>query len=226
LTGSPHIRAAHIPTLLLLAQVFLCLNVSAQDGSVVSDNPRYADLIAEGRDLVRVFMSENTPPGISIAVDVRGETIWAEGFGFADLEALKPVTPRSQFRIGSISKPLTAAAVALLYAEGKLDVDAPVQQYVPGFPRKRFEITTRLLGGHLAGIRHYRGDEFLMNRHYDSVRESLTIFADDSLLFMPGERFSYSSYGWNLISSVVEGSVGRFVSGLHAGESLRSSGHG
>src|SRR5438445_10193376 len=90
---------------------------------------------------------------------------------------------------------MTAAAVALLYEQGKLDLDAPVQRYVPSFPDKGVPITTRQLAGHLAGIRHYRGDEFLLNRRFTSVLEGLTIFQGDSLLFPPGTKFSYSTYG-------------------------------
>src|SRR2546421_4022268 len=120
-----------------------------------------------------------------------------------------PVTAETQFRIGSVSKPITAVAVALLYEQGKLDLDAPVQRYVPSFPDEGFPITTRQLAGHLAGIRHYRGDEFLLNRRFTSVLAGLTIFQGDSLLFPPGTKFSYSTYGWNLISAVVEAAAGR-----------------
>ena len=99
--------------------------------------------------------------------------------------------------------------MALLYEQGKLDLDAPVQRYVPSFPDKGVPITTRQLAGHLAGIRHYRGDEFLLNRRFTSVLEGLTIFQGDSLLFPPGTKFSYSTYGWNLISAVVEAAAGQ-----------------
>jgi serine beta-lactamase-like protein LACTB, mitochondrial len=108
-----------------------------------------------------------------------------------------------------VSKPLTAAAVALLYEPGKLDLDAPVQRYVPSFPEKGYPITTRQLAGHLSGIRNYRGDESLLNRPFNHVRDGLTLFARDSLLFPPGTRFAYSSPGWILISAVVEGASGQ-----------------
>jgi serine beta-lactamase-like protein LACTB, mitochondrial len=147
-------------------------------------------------------------PGVQVAVAVNGALVWSEGFAYADAERKRPVTRETQFRIGSVSKPLTAAAVALLYEQGKLDLDAPVQRYVPSFPDKGYPITTRQLAGHLAGIRHYRDQEFFLNRHYTTVRDGLTIFQDDSLLFPPGTRFSYSSYAWNLISAVVEGAAG------------------
>jgi serine beta-lactamase-like protein LACTB, mitochondrial len=116
------------------------------------------------------------------------------------------VTQTTMFRIGSVSKTLTSIAVAQLVQQGKLDLDAPVQRYVPSFPQKRWPVTTRELAGHLAGIRHYQGNEFLSNTPYPSVTAALTIFENDSLLFEPGTRFWYSSYGFNLISAVIEGS--------------------
>ena len=108
------------------------------------------------------------------------------------------------FRIGSVSKPLTAAAVGLLIQEGALDLDVPVQSYLPDYPTRRWPITTREVAGHIAGIRHYRDDEFLSADRYETVTDGLEIFKNDTLLFEPGERFSYSSYGWNLVSAVVE----------------------
>lgn len=147
-------------------------------------------------------------PGAAIAVAVDGQIVWSEAFGYADLEDSVAATPASQFRIGSVSKPLTADALAQLVEAGRLDLDVPIQRYVPSFPDKGYPITTRLLGGHLSGIRHYLGDEFLLNRHFASVLDGLAIFKDDSLLFPPGTRFSYSSYGWNLISAAIEGASG------------------
>ena len=164
--------------------------------------------IEEGREHIAALMAEHGIPGLSVAVAVNGEIVWSEGFGYADLEHRVPVTPLTRFRIGSISKPVTAAAMAQLYEEGKLDLDAPVQRYVPAFPEKRWPVTTRQLGGHLAGIRHYRDGEMLSNRRYRTVDEALEIFREDSLLHEPGTEYEYSSYGWNLLSAVVEGASG------------------
>jgi CubicO group peptidase (beta-lactamase class C family) len=147
-------------------------------------------------------------PGFALAVAVDGKIVWSEAFGYADVEAQRRATPETQFRIGSVSKPLTADAVAQLYEAGKLDLDAPVQRYVPTFPDKGAPITTRLLGGHLAGIRHYQGDEFTLNKPYATVTAGLAIFQSDSLVAPPGTRYSYSTYGFNLISAVVEGASG------------------
>src|SRR5260370_41909028 len=95
------------------------------------------------------------PPGMSIAVAVDGKLVWAEGFGLADLEQCVPVTPKTKFRIGSTSKPLTSAGVMLLYDQKPLYLYAPIQRYVPTFPAKGQMITTRDLLGHLGCIRGY-----------------------------------------------------------------------
>jgi CubicO group peptidase (beta-lactamase class C family) len=147
-------------------------------------------------------------PGFVFAVAVDGRIVWLEAFGYADLDAKRPTTTATQFRIGSVSKPLTADAVAQLYESGKLDLDAPIQRYVTTFPDKGTVITTRLLGGHLAGIRHYQGNEFTLNQRFPTVTAALAIFQNDPLVARPGTRFLYSSYGFNLLSAVVEGASG------------------
>ena len=147
-------------------------------------------------------------PGLSLTVAVDGKIVYSEGFGYADLEERVPVWPTTKFRIGSISKPLTATALVQLVEAGKLDLDAPVQKYVPSFPDKGAVITTRMLAGHLAGIRHYQGDEFKINQHYASVLDGLKIFENDPLVSPPGTKFNYSSYGFNLLSAVVESASG------------------
>jgi len=148
-------------------------------------------------------------PGFSVAVGQDGKIIWSEGFGFADLEAKRPVTRQTMFRIGSVSKPMTAAGLMLLVEKGKVDLDADIHRYVPDFADKGHSITTRQLAGHLAGIRHYQGKEAYLNRHYANVRESLRIFENDPLLSTPGEKYFYSSYGFNLIGMVMESAAGQ-----------------
>ncbi|HVH69024.1 MAG TPA: serine hydrolase domain-containing protein [Gemmatimonadales bacterium] len=185
--------------------------------------PAYRAAAAHAHALVCAGLLTHIP-GVQVAVAVDRQVVWSEAFGYADLAHHTPVTPLTQFRIGSVSKPITATAVALLYEQGKLDLDAPVQRYVPSFPVKRYAITTRELAGHLAGIRHYQDDEFLSNRHYNTVLDGLAIFAADSLLFPPGTKFSYSSYGWNLISAVVEGASGEDFLHYMAAQVLRPLG--
>ena len=167
----------------------------------------YAEVVEEARARVRADLAARGYPGIAIAVAVDGETVWSEGFGYANLEHRVPMQPSVKFRVGSISKSLTAAAVAGLVEDGRLDLDAPVQKYVPSFPEKAHPITARQLGGHLAGIRHYQGNENFIRDPYPTVLDGLPIFADDPLLHEPGTAFAYTSYGFNLLSAVVEGAA-------------------
>ncbi len=168
---------------------------------------RYAEVVEEARARVRADLIARGYPGIAIAVSVDGETVWSEGFGYANLEHRVPMQPSVKFRVGSISKSLTAAAVARLVEDGRLNLDAPIQEYVPSFPEKTHPITTRQLGGHLAGIRHYQGNENFIRDPYPTVLDGLSIFADDPLLHEPGTAFTYTSYGFNLLSAVVEGAA-------------------
>ena len=189
-------------------------NASAQSAGDLTTAPavapaplRYADVVEEARALVRADLDARGYPGIAVAVSVDGETVWSEGFGYANLEHRVPMWPSVKFRVGSISKSLTAAAVARLVEDGRLDLDAPIQKYVPSFPEKAHPITTRQLGGHLAGIRHYQGDENFIRDPYPTVLDGLSIFADDPLLHEPGTAFAYTSYGFNLLSAVVGGAA-------------------
>ena len=199
-----------LPFRFAVSAVFGAVLFSACASSPAPSGPDAATvaLVDSARALIQAEMQASRLPGLSIAVAVDGEVVWSEGFGFADIEARVPVTTTSKFRVGSVSKPYTATAVAQLMTVGRLDVDASVQTYVPTFPEKQWTITTRQVGGHIAGIRHYEGDENLSAVEYPTVEAGLEIFKDSPLLFEPGMRYSYSSYGWNLISAVVEGASG------------------
>jgi len=165
----------------------------------------YKKEIKRGQKGIVKMMERQQVPGLAMAVSIKNKIIWKEGFGKANIEHNIAVNPdSSQFRVGSISKPFTATAVALLYEQEKLDLDAEIQEYVVGFPNKKYPITVRQIGGHLAGIRHYKGREFTSNKHYDNVLEGLSVFKDDPLVARPLAKFNYSSYGWNLLSAAVE----------------------
>lgn len=185
-------------------------------GSSAAQNAsKYENAVKQSRASIERTMSAQKIPGLSIAVAVDGKLVWSEGFGFADLENRVKVTPATRFRIASISKPITAAAMARLYEQGKLDPDAPIQRYVPDLPSKGVVITARQLVGHLAGIRHYvrdpdpEKDEFFNRRtYYPTVADGLSVFQNDPLDFEPGTKFGYSSYGYTLLSAALEHASG------------------
>ena len=162
----------------------------------------------QARSIIKTEL-EPKVPGLSVAVAVDGTIVWSEAFGVADLETKTPATPATRFRIGSISKPLTAAGLALLVERGKIDMDAPIQQYIPDFPRREPAITIRMLAGHLSGIRNYRGSEAASNQPYPNLRAGLKIFENDPLEAPPGTKFSYTSYNYNVLGVAMEAAAQR-----------------
>ena len=147
-------------------------------------------------------------PGLSVAILEDGEVVFARGYGFMDLDARSPVTPETRFRCASVSKTITATAIARLLGEGRLDLDAPVASYVPSWPAEP-EITPRQLSGHLSGVAHYQArDRIDRSRHYESVTEGLNVFRDSPRTGAPGEAYVYSTHGYTLLSAVIEGASG------------------
>jgi len=204
------IRIAHWSLTLLLAATFAAQSARPQAVPATAPAISVADRspIDSARAIILAGMRRSGIPGASVTMLRNGKQIWSEGLGVADLENNDAVTPLTKFRVGSVSKSITAVAMAMLVEEGKLDLDAPIQKYVPSFPVKNYPITARELAGHLGGIRHYNGDEFFSNRHYANVTSSLDVFKNDTLLSRPGDKYFYSTYGFVLLSAVVEGAAG------------------
>ncbi|HEY6552881.1 MAG TPA: serine hydrolase domain-containing protein [Vicinamibacteria bacterium] len=167
---------------------------------------------------VSAEMSRQGIPGLSIAIGQGGQVRFTAGYGLADLENSVPAKAATVYRLASVSKPMTAVVVLQLAERGVIDLDAPIQKYVPAFPEKPWPVTARLLLGHLGGVRHYRDDEPANTRPYSSAIESLALFKDDPLVAEPGTRFVYSTYGYNLLGAAVEGATGKpFFEALREG---------
>jgi CubicO group peptidase (beta-lactamase class C family) len=156
----------------------------------------------------RDFMSETGMNGMQVCISVNNKVRLSLALGKADFENDVAVTDSTRFRINSISKSVTSLALVKLLSENKLDLDAPVQNYVPSFPVKQFPVTTRQLAGHLAGFRDYNEhnlNDYVRQEHFENATQALAVFKNDTLLFKPGTRFNYSTFGWNLIGAVIEG---------------------
>jgi serine beta-lactamase-like protein LACTB, mitochondrial len=201
----------------LVLRVYLLLSLlafglGAQQAPVPQANPRS---VAEphlecARSHLRTFMEKRRIPGLSIAVGHGGQLVWAEAFGVSDLESKTPLTPSVVFPLGSTSKAMTSLALGKLVEDRKLDLDAPIQTYVPYFPEKEHRITPRLLAGHLAGLRDYDlKTEYYNDRDFPSVQEAVGVFKNDPLLFEPGTKHAYSAYNFVLLSAAIEGASGQ-----------------
>lgn len=164
----------------------------------------WAGAVDQARQIVRAGLVEQNLTGLSVAVGAGGDLVWAEGFGWADLENQVPVAPDTKFRIGTASIALTSAAVGLLLEEGRLDLDATIQTYVPQYPQKQWPVTLRELMGHRAGVRNDAGDEGPLGERCERTVEGLKLFEEYPLLSEPGTRYRFSSFGWILVSAAVE----------------------
>lgn len=164
----------------------------------------------QSRHLARAAVAEQNVPGLSVAVGMNGQVVWTEGFGLADLATTTPVDPTMRFRIGHVSKALTSAGVGLLREQGRLHLDAEIQDYVPSYPRKAWPVTVRQLMGHVAGVIHYRDDEWgdKPTAHCSRAVDGVRVFASDPLQFEPETKYQYSTYGWVLVSAAIEAAAG------------------
>jgi CubicO group peptidase (beta-lactamase class C family) len=194
--------------LLLLCAVAAPQRVAAQRASeLVACRDRRQALKAALADIQR----RQRNIGLSALVMLGGETVIAEHLGYADLENRVPVTSETRFGVASITKAFTGISLLKLHEAGRIDLDAPIQRYVPAFPVKPAGvITPRLLAAHLAGIRHWGSERnaALYARHFDDVNDVLALFKDDTLVAAPGTRESYSSYGYNLVGAAIQSASG------------------
>src|SRR5688572_24504952 len=108
--------------------------------------------LERGRQIIRAGLTQQNLPGLSVAVGVDGGIVWAEGFGWANVENRVPVSPGTRFRAADASKALTSAAVGLLLEKNKLHLDDPIQVHVPEFPKKPWPVTLRQLMAQMGGV--------------------------------------------------------------------------
>ena len=173
-------------------------------------SPQWAAAVGRARQIVRAVLSEQNLPGLSVAVGVGGDIVWAEGFGWADVETRAPVTPETRFRMGTASTALTAAAVGVLLEKDRVKLDEEIQAYVPQFPKKPWPVTLRQLMGNVSGVGIAATNDWrLSSERCERAADALPVFADSPLLFQPGTQFRQSPRGWVLVSAAVEAAAER-----------------
>lgn len=184
----------------------LCLILTPSSAAQSGGSPDYSEAVAQARDVLEKIVAEDGFVGVSVSVGVGDSIVFAEGAGFAHEERQEAATPDHQFRIYSLAKPMTGVALARLWEEGRIDLDAPIETYLPSLNPALHGISARQLVGHLSGIRHYKKGEWLKvsKSPCASPAEALVAFASDPLEHVPGSQLSYSSFGFVLLSAVME----------------------
>lgn len=156
-------------------------------------------------------------PGVAVLVARDGKVVFTRGFGLADVAQKKEITPETKFRIGSISKQFTAAAIVRLSEQGRLTLEDSLAKFIPDFPHGH-EVTLRHLLTHTSGVHSYTDKpEFLkhVGEAVDAV-QLIASFRDDPPDFAPGAGFHYSNSGYFLLGEII-----RQVSGKPLAEYLR-----
>src|SRR4051812_27875960 len=151
--------------------------------------------------VIRAEMTRSHIPGVALAVIRGGRTIRLASYGVADLEENVPVTPRTAFKVGSLSKQFLAAGILLLQQDGKLRVDDPVAKYYPGEPEAWRPITLRHLLTHTSGILR-EGPAF---DPFKVQPESVVIASafGQPLLFPVGSRFEYCNVCYFTLADII-----------------------
>ncbi|MGH7720140.1 MAG: serine hydrolase domain-containing protein [Gemmatimonadaceae bacterium] len=153
-----------------------------------------------------------TVAGISIAVMRGDEVIVAKGYGMADVENQVPATENTVYRIGSITKQFTAAAIMQLAEQGKLSLDDELTKYFRDYPTQGRRVTVRHLLNHTSGIRSYTalGPRWFATTPLEVPADSIVaLFSREPFDFAPGERFLYNNSGYFLLGLIVEKASGQ-----------------
>ena len=192
-----------LPAPLVSALCLLAVLLPAADLDKVATER--LDRILEGE------LQKQSLVGAALGVIVDGEVAYLKGYGLADRENKIPVTRKTLFRWASISKCLTSVTAMQLYERNLLDLSRDVRSYTPEFPDKKALITPRDLLCHQGGIVHYSNGKVIHTRRqydvphpFESVVLALDTFRESPLVNQPGEKFSYTTHGYILLSAVIE----------------------
>lgn len=173
------------------------------------DPPKYdyQPAINKLKAAVAYEMESKRLPAFSISLVDRDEVLWADGFGFQDAKQKSPATANTVYRVGSVSKLFTDIAVLQLMEEGKIDLDAPIQQYLPEFqPKNPFDesLTLRQMMSHRSGLVR----ESPVGNYFDpdepSLSETVASLNETALVYQPETKTKYSNAAIAVVGAVLE----------------------
>jgi len=199
---SRSVRASIVLTAMLLAT----LPLHAQSG--VAEDPDVQAQIRLFSAWLEGQIAHRELPGVVVGVVAGDDLVWARGFGQADLEENRPMTPRTKFRMASHSKLFTATAIMRLREEGRLRLDDPVSAYLPWFEFQKAEpddppITIEHLLTHGSGLPREASDHWT-SHDFPTEEELRNLLPEREAPFSPEERWKYSNLAYTIAGMIVE----------------------
>jgi len=178
---------------------------------VLAQAPSYARERARMDSLISAEVARTPIAGLSVAVVKGRDTILAKGWGYADIENDVPVTTAHVFRVGSITKQFTSAAIMQLVEKGRLSLDDTLGAMLPNMPASWRPVTLRQLLNHTSGIQSYTGIAPWQRRWREDMSPDtiVRLVAADTLNFAPGSRWRYNNTGYVLLGMILDRATGK-----------------
>lgn len=197
--GRSHLFAAH-----------LMLGLWTTSAGSQSTTVSTSDAVIERRvDALLTGAIRPDGPGCAVGVYRNGRTVLSRGYGLANMEDGRPITARTAFSLGSLSKPFTAFAALTLQQQGKLSLDDDIRRWLPEMPSYGAPVRVRDLLQHTSGVRDFQALETLSGRSVNTMAEFLGLLVEQRALnFSPGAQHEYSHSDFGLLGLVIERVVG------------------
>lgn len=180
-------------------------------GATPRVEPSRRDVLEKRADeILNRALQDGAYPGIAISISQNGQVLYAKGAGVEDLATAEAVSAQTVFPIGSITKSFTSLAVAQLAADGAIDLDASIADYIDDLPGGWAKIKVRHLMNHTAGAFDYTDEAAIQadpGKHYD-FDELRAIWENRPLAFEPGAGWRYSNSGYYLLGKIIERASG------------------
>ncbi|NKB88134.1 MAG: serine hydrolase [Acidobacteria bacterium] len=195
------ILSGSVSTLVLICVIGLAGCVDTPQPSLGLD----AGIVAAIDDVISDYFPSQSAPGVAVLITRDGERVYERAIGRANLEVNADIGTDSVFRIGSNTKPFTAAAVPKLVDEGRLSFQDEIGAHLPDYPSHDRSITIKHLLTHTSGISDFTSiDGFYPRQFVDqSPEDFIEFFKDEPLQFEPGSQYRYSNSGYFLLGHIV-----------------------
>ncbi len=181
--------------------IFISCRPKNKETSVVR-SPEFKQSIDEVYERLRLFRETNFVPGMSVAVSVDNKLVFADGFGYSNLEFKVPAMPDHRYRIGTVSEIITTLTAAKLYELNKLGIDKPTSELLNENGTDSLKYTIRQLAGHAAGIEEETDPAG--TKDPDEIGKMVSTFINHKLMYEPGTFSFHTELDFDMIGYLIQ----------------------